>query len=520
MPGRCGRPTFLGMASFRERCIHSRQGGRLASTTTADIDELVAGLKDRRRVVLHFHGGLIDDTLGFATAERLAPVYEAAGAEPVFFVWSSGLLETLRGNLPQILNESVFRTLLNRVTRYATGTVFREPGQRGGLWTGSVTTPSPRAVAAELAQVRVGQEPYARLSAPPEVPPLNEHEQRQIAAELSADVELAERTREIVNSVMPQDGPRPTPTEPVVAARDILGGRAAAATLMSPDIVADLADRAATGERALVSTALMVRKTVRVVAAVVGRFRQRNDHGLYPTVVEEILREFYVANVGAAIWDAMKRQTADTFTAADDEVRAGRYFLDRFAELLADGTRPEVTVVGHSAGAVFIGNLLDDLVRRRAADDDPLPADFRLRDVVLLAPACTVAQLAPVVRRQAELFDRFRMFTMTDRAEQADHLVPFLYPRSLLYFISGVLERGPSRQTAVTPIAGMQHWYLNAAAPGPDSDDLRGFLRADPARTVWSPGDGGPGLSSGARSHIAFDDDPQVLASVAAMLAD
>ncbi|MEV0523004.1 hypothetical protein AB0I66_06225 [Streptomyces sp. NPDC050439] len=506
------------MTSYRERCIHSRQGGRLASTTTADIDELVAGLKDRRRVVLHFHGGLIDDTLGFATAARLAPVYEAAGAEPVFFVWSSGLLETLRGNLPQILNESVFRTLLNRVTRYATGTVFREPGQRAF---GAVTAPAPRAVAAELAQVRAGQEPYARLTAPPEVPPLNEDEQRQIAAELSADTELAERTREIVNSVTPQAGPtRPTPTEPVAAARDIFGGRAAAATLMSPDVVADLADRAATGERALVSTALMVRKTVRVVAAVVGRFRQRNDHGLYATVVEEILREFYLANVGAAIWDAMKRQTADTFAAADDEVRAGRYFLDRFAELLATGTRPQVTVVGHSAGAVFIGNLLDDLVRRRAAVDDPLPADFRLRDVVLLAPACTVGQLAPVVRRQAELFDRLRMFTMTDRAEQADHLVPFLYPRSLLYFISGVLERGPSRQSAVMPVAGMQHWYLDTAALGPDSDDLRGFLRADSARTVWSPGDGGPGLSAGALSHAAFDDDPQVLASVAAMLAD
>lgn len=503
------------MASLRERCIHSRQGGRLASTTTADIDELVAGLKDRPRVVLHFHGGLIDDTLGFATAARLAPVYEAAGAEPVFFVWSSGLLETLRGNLPQILNESIFRTLLNRVTRYATGTIFREPGQRA---LGAVATPSPRAVAAELAQVRVGQEPYARLSAPHEVPPLSEAERRRIAVELAADTELAERTREIVNSAIPPG--RPRPTEPVAAARDSVGGRAAAATLMSPDVVAGLSARGSAGERALVSTALIVRRTVRVVAAVVGRFRQRNDHGLYPTIVEEILREFYLANVGAAIWDAMKRQTADTFTAADDEVRAGRYFLDRFAELLASGTRPQVTVVGHSAGAVFIGNLLDDLVRRRAARNDPLPADFRLRDVVLLAPACTVAQLAPVVRRQPELFDRFRMFTMTDRAEQADHLVPFLYPRSLLYFISGVLERGPAKEPAVMPIAGMQHWYLDAAAAGPDSEDLRGFLRSDPARTVWSPGDGGPGRNAGARSHIAFDDDPLVLASLATMLAD
>lgn len=203
------------MSSSRARCIHSRQSGKLGSTTTADIDELVAGLKDRPRVVLHFHGGLIDDVLGFATAERLAPVYEAAGADPVFFVWSSGLLETLRGNLPQILNESVFRTLLNRVTRYATGIVFQEPGQRA---LGVVATPTPRAVAAELAQVRAGQEPYARLTAPADVPELTDEEQRQLAAELSTDTELAERTREIVNSVAP------APAEQAAAARDAIGG--------------------------------------------------------------------------------------------------------------------------------------------------------------------------------------------------------------------------------------------------------------------------------------------------------
>ncbi|MFE0061651.1 hypothetical protein [Streptomyces sp. NPDC059003] len=315
---------------------------------------------------------------------------------------------------------------------------------------------------------------------------------------------------------------------------------------MSPQTVAELAaeTEAADNRRAVVTSALLVRKTVRVVSAVVGRFRTHTDHGLYPTVVEELLREFYLANVGAAVWDAMKRQTADTFapdasaapdtaaapasSAASGEIRAGRYFLDRFGQLLATGARPKVTLVGHSAGAVFIGHLLNDLARRRADADDPLPGDFRVRDVVLLAPACTVGHLASVVRRQAELFDRLRMFTMTDRAERADHLVPLLYPRSLLYFISGVLERGPQGaqgaggakgQTAVTPIAGMQRWF-QADAGGPDAEQLRAFLRADATRTVWSPVDGGPGLTAGARKHITFDDDPEVLASLARMLAD
>lgn len=505
------------MHPSRRNCVHSGTSGRLASTTTDDIDALVARLKDRRRVVLHFHGGLVDDTLGFVTAERLAPVYEAAGAEPVFFVWSSGLLEVLRGNLPQILSEGVFQTLLNRVVRFASGIVFQQPGSRA---LGGFTVPSTRAVARELALLRTGQEPYARLTPPAEVRALSEAERVRITADLAADTELAERNREIVGSVL-RSAPATT------AARDIDGGRAAVATLMSPDTVAELAAETADAEnrRAVVTSALLVRKTVRVVSAVVARFRHRTDHGLYPTVVEEILREFYLANVGAAVWDAMKRQTADTFAAdAPDtagDTRAGRCFLDRFGQLLASGSRPRVTLVGHSAGAVFIGNLLAELARRRADADDPLPEDFRVHDVVLLAPACTVGHLAAVVRRRAELFDRLRMFTLTDAAERADQLVPFLYPRSLLYFVSGVLERGPEGESAVSPLAGLQRWFTaEGDTGGADARDLRAFLRADATRTVWSPVDGGPGLTSGARSHAGFDDDPEVLASLARMLAD
>ncbi|MGA4843456.1 hypothetical protein [Streptomyces sp. G45] len=290
---------------------------------------------------------------------------------------------------------------------------------------------------------------------------------------------------------------------------------------MSPRTVAELAAEtaAADNRRAVVTSALLVRKTVRVVTAVVGRFRTHTDHGLYPTAVEEILREFYLANVGAAVWDAMKRQTADTFTAPGGEPRAGRHFLDRFGQLLASGARPRVTLVGHSAGAVFLGHLLNDLARRRADADDPLPRDFRVSDVVLLAPACTADQLAPVVRRRAELFDRLRMFTLTDPAERADHLVPLLYPRSLLYFVSGVLERGPDGQSAVTPLVGLQRWFQDDKG-GPDDRDLRAFLRADATRTVFSPVDGGPGLTSGARSHGTFDDDPEILASLTRMLTD
>ena len=49
----------------------------------------------------------------------------------------------------------------------------------------------------------------------------------------------------------------------------------------------------------------------------------------------------------------------------------------------------------------------------------------------------------PVVEGRRDLWCQFRMFTMTDDAERKDGLLPVVYPRSLLYFVSGLLETGP-----------------------------------------------------------------------------
>lgn len=54
-------------------------------------------------------------------------------------------------------------------------------------------------------------------------------------------------------------------------------------------------------------------------------------------------------------------------------------------------------------------------------------------------------------------FENFRMFTMADSLERADILVDnlkWLYPSSLLYFISGVLEKYSDY-----PITGMLRFY-------------------------------------------------------------
>src|SRR6266700_3954956 len=57
-------------------------------------------------VVLHFHGGLINKADGLAAANVLKPIYQGAGAYPVFFIWESGWQDVIENNLPSIFKEA------------------------------------------------------------------------------------------------------------------------------------------------------------------------------------------------------------------------------------------------------------------------------------------------------------------------------------------------------------------------------------------------------------------------------
>jgi hypothetical protein len=261
------------------------------------------------------------------------------------------------------------------------------------------------------------------------------------------------------------------------------------------------------------SSAVLLGKAARVLGRVIDRFRQGRAHGLYPTVVEEILREFYLANAGLAIWGAMKRETYDTFQdAAPGRERGGQYVVARLAELIQAGHRPEITLVGHSTGAVFIGNLLDYVQRQRAAG--ALPADFTFKRIIFLAPACTFRDFKryvepPYFAQPGGLYESIRVFAMTNDQESHDALVPFVYTRSLLYFVSGLLEPGADGRSAPdVPVVGMERYYTDAATYR-DEDVLavRKFVTEVGGRSVWSPASGGPGLASDSKHHGDFDDD-------------
>lgn len=272
-------------------------------------------------------------------------------------------------------------------------------------------------------------------------------------------------------------------------------------TLMDPEALDRFIERPTPGARGIVSTAKMLKALVAIAARVISRYLKDRDHGLHTTVVEEILREFYVARVGRKVWSLMKGDTRDAFKPNPDHF-GGTAFLEELKEQAGDSC-PRITLVGHSTGAVFICEFLEKA-------DQVLPAGFKF-DVVFLAPAVTCSRFQKAIHDQGHRIRKFRMFTMKDQLETVDTLVPVLFPRSLLYFVSGVVE-----DEADMPLVGMERYTNPGEYPGeeyPSVEAVRDFLQ-EPDRVLWSKSDEGPGKVTFATSHGDFDNDKDTLASI------
>lgn len=491
----------------RDHVIHSR-GGKLAAgvSSVADVERIVeqaVGNAHPRGIVIHFHGGLVNRAAGLTIAQNLAPVYDGAGAYPIFFVWESGFIESLKNNLDDILRDKVFQELVKKAAEWAL-----KKGASGIATRGAGQT-------INAAQVRKDFDTWFAGSAA--TPPIKldspgrgglttrgvEPDEADLAAEIEAEIETD------------------PDFEATIAGLFVASGRGAAAVTrgagITPAAVGVLVDQTALdamfpsrptattrGGIAWLSVAKFLAK---VVIAVLRRFWKERDHGGYTTVVEEVLRAAYLAKVGEVLWRQMKKDTADAFQPGGF---AGTVLLNALVNQQAAGRAlPPITLVGHSTGAVYINHLIRHAVKR-------LPG-VRF-NVIFLAPACRNEDFADVLKVHGTAVANFRMFAMKDELEQNDHLVSVIYPRSLLYFVSGVVEGDVD-----APIVGMQRFINDekvfSEAEFPEVDRVRDFLAENGRRAVWSVATQQTGMKSSSKSHGDFDNDPDTVTSVAAILA-
>lgn len=172
------------------------------------------------------------------------------------------------------------------------------------------------------------------------------------------------------------------------------------------------------------------------------------------TAIEAVVRGFQVKS----IWSEMKenaKRASDRAVPGFSQTRAGKQggmvILARsLAELKNLYPELEIHLVGHSAGAILLGEWFKEL------DESKL----KIESATLYAPACTIGFANKTFKKaiKSGMFDikKFYIFNMDDEMEMADNTVK-VYRKSLLYLVSRALE-----EVHKMPLLGLDSaWDVN-----------------------------------------------------------
>lgn len=468
------------------------------TTSRQDLEGLFAHLahQPRQTLVLHFHGGLTDFHSGLEVMHRLRPQYEATGAYPIFFLWQTGILDALEQALPGVFGEGIFKRLLEQILR---GAVGKLGGDEVGRGLSAAELPELVEVKAELKR----PEAYPEVRSTPESTPLTPQEQAEFQRLLEQDPLLQTEVGRVINGLegLPPDRGRDA------------GVQESVSSLLDESVKQELREAAMPPDRGLLDFVKPIAlRGALVLFRVIKRMLERKDHGLHATVVEEILRELYGGVVGGAIWSSMKNSSLNSF--GDDPQCGGTAFVQGLRAYLESHPHTRVVLVGHSAGSIFICNLLKEAAKH-------LPG-FKF-EAVFLAAACDFGLLAQALEKGN--LRSFHNFGLSDALEKADAVLRLsavpdflkhLYPHSLLYLVSGLFEEQVDQ-----PLVGMQRFY--SGYDSPVVRDVLERLRQIPSHIIWSEGpavpESGAGLLSTADSHPGFDNDATTLKSLQTILA-
>jgi hypothetical protein len=510
------RPSFVigGSGDMSSFIILTRNGvadpgqEQLLSDLTADLQK--AGAK----LLLHLHGGLVDQASGEAAAQRLSgngPNSWQLNAEwtQVYVVWRTGAFETIKTNWIDLVHDD---RLYQTIVRKLIGFVARKLGVPAIAARGPGTLDIAEAEIQRRLTGQVGTRPFDEIDGllAPDQPLaaratiMSEQTNGELAidfqTELAVDDAFQLAAADIDEAINVPSGAR-APS----AGADMSAGEKMLKRLDERIREPLEPSPAVAGKpRGIVSaSAFLLSHAGQVAIRCFKRFRSVRDHGLHATIVEEVCREFYGDLIGARVWGMMVRDAADHF----GQSKLGSTLID----IIKAHPPSDFIITAHSAGSIWAAHFL------RAAKAAGLNKGARL---FLLAPAIREDLFSDMIVDAGGLIERCRMITMTDELERRDavlgHDKAYVYPSSLLYLVSGMFEELSAKAYPDAPILGMQR-FLSLSGLDSDEQDaakrIAAFFQAADHAIISSPT---PSVSM-ADSHGAFDDEPLTLATARAL---
>jgi papain like protease len=220
-------------------------------------------------------------------------------------------------------------------------------------------------------------------------------------------------------------------------------------------------------------------------------------------LIESACQELHIK----ALWSQMKQNAEAAATEPNPTLG---HTIKHLAALKRQWPSLELHLVGHSAGAIFLGHVLDVL-------SDPQWAgagNLKVSSCTLFAPACTMDfALTHYLGAVGKALPNQNVVTfevLTDRRERKDTVGP--YGKSLLYLISRGLENYHK-----TPVLGLDAVWNKANDGDWGNDTLAGQVKAwrknwsGPAVEEGDKGDASDGTRSLPWQHGTFDNDVEVM---------
>ncbi len=454
-------------------------------TTTQDIDEIFQKFQADKpeKITIFFHGGLVNEEAGIETALKMATHFKNDNHAPLCFVWETGFSETLKANISKIASTEVFNKLVKVLVKKLSEKLGFDFADGRGAGQSLPDAVIENELNKEVPFENFDQDFLDKNNrGPAAITALPDNEHRY-ELELQAEFrQLIEPDYEFMQAIEKHKFTGQDQTE------ENIGGRG------------------------IISSALFIKSVAQIAFKVIKRFITKRDHGFYPTIIEEILRKLYIAEVGAWVWNEMKVKSQDMW--GDNALRsnlnmfAGTYVLEKLIAHKKQFPEVQINLVGHSAGSIVICNLLQATVKR--------DSNFTYNKIAFMAPACRVDLFVEKLIANSSKFKEFKMYTMADAFEKKDRMVPYFYTHSLLYLISGILENEGKDYDSY--ILGMER-YLLSEKPYHEAAELKAviaYLSNIENSVVYSKSDVGSaiGLQTESLSHGGFDDDPATIKSV------
>lgn len=397
-------------------------------SSKAETRQIASTVAANGKAVLYFHGGLVKQEAGTASAQMLLDTHLAdININKVGLVWRTGLLDAIVEIFREEIEsgrllEAVYRKAVAFLARKAAGVVFGDVRNNDLPFSPDLYGNS------DDEQFDSGGKGE-----------LNDQLVKDFADQLEKDLKLSEKLETIstndlageIDVYLRNSGYSETDEQSQFCGEEEV-------------------EQKFVGRKAITYFALALAETL-------VRIAKGTDHGFHATLVESLIRKIIpVAELGRKVWGGMKSQAKDMWKPSDNDVDyAGRYFLDQLVSHLDDVQTLELDLIGHSAGSICIAELLAVL------KESPYKQKIRVRNIFFMAPAIAMSDFASVFMNGSTQCENLRIFNLSDDAERRDELINLpmlehLYPSSLLYFVSGVLE---NESSADTPLLGMERYF-------------------------------------------------------------